>query len=149
MKTRPSPHQATLPGLAPPLPPALAWHASHDLAADPAAGLPARERCRACGVAGDGEAAAILGPLPCVGDPWGSLAEARALAAEEAEGLAVVAVDVPRGGVTLALATVERASVFSEAATLADVSHVALGIWPAARVPSARCTGTASRRRRA
>lgn len=131
MTKRQNPDQATLPGLAPPLPPALAWHASHDLAAEPAvAGLPARSRCRACGVAGDGEAAARLAPLPCVGDPWGSLAEARALAAEErAESLAVLAVDVPRGGVAIALATVDRASVFSEAATLANVSHVAIGVW--------------------
>ena len=88
MKTKRNPNQPTLPGLAPPLPPRPAsatWHASHDREGQPpAAGLPARERCRACGVASDGELAARLCPLPCVGHPWGSLEEARALAAEDA-----------------------------------------------------------------
>lgn len=128
MTRRRNPDQPTLPGLSPPLPPALAWHPSHTREAQPAAaGLPARERCRACGVAGDGEAAATFAPLPCVGNPWGSLAEARALAETTH---VVVAVEVSTGDVAVALATVERASAFSEAATAAGLSHAAIGVWP-------------------
>jgi hypothetical protein len=69
--------QATLPGVPErptPTGAPLTWHPSHareDIAA--AAGLPACARCRACGVSDEGARAAELLPLPCPGNPWGSL----------------------------------------------------------------------------